>query len=298
MAWQVPWVRRRAGPAGLLVLMLGAVLPLLDPLRFSIVSEDQIAFLTQDPMFSGPLSGLALAALAAAIAFALGMPARRCLGWWGWAAAGILPPPLLASFTPGGAAWLAPYLAHRYSWPILPEDHIWLIGILGTALVIVELWPRRKRWVLGIAAGLVFLEAAIGLAGQLGLGTHIASTPNSTREIEPDGLWPGRWLEVVVSPERYVAVTRGLGSAGDQPSVTPRWNDQVRLLRLLEDPILRRFYFEVFRHPVATVETSDSKIRLTVRELADAIVGAKGATLVFETDAHGRHRQYLVERLD
>jgi hypothetical protein len=35
-----------------------------------------------------------------------------------------------------------------------------------------------------------------------------------------------------------------------------------------------------------------------MRELGDALVGEPGPTLVYETDAHGRHRQYRVERLD
>jgi hypothetical protein len=297
-AWNTPWLRRTAGVEGLLLLALGALLPLLDPLRFALIAEDQIAYLTQDPVFTGPLAGLAAAGLAAAGGTALGIPLRRCLRWWGWAAAGVLLPILLASLTPSGAPWLAPFLAHRFAWPILPKGCMVLLALLALGLAGWELWPRRRTGLLrgmGIAATLLALA---GIAGQAGLGSALPVPAGALREIEPDPFWPGRWLDVVVESDRYTAVTRGLGSEGDVPSAVPRWNDQTRLLQLLEDPVLRRFYFEVFRHPVVAVEATDFQIRLSMRELGDALVGEPGPTLVYETDAHGRHRQYRVERLD
>ena len=297
-AWQIPWLQRSAGSAGLALLAVGALLPLLDPIRFALISEDQIAYFTQEPVFAGPLPGFGAAALAAAGGATLGVPARRCLRLAAWAAAGVLLPVALASLTPSGAPWLAPFFAHRYAWPILPQGCIPLLAALAAGLAFAELWPRRRAWVLGGAGVLALLEALGGVAGQLGLGAALPVPAGALRQIEPDTLWPGRWLDVVVEGDGYTAAARGWGSAGAAPRAVPRWNDQVRLLRLLEDPVLRRFYFEVFRHPVVEVEEADFQIRLSMRELADALVGAPGPTLRYETDAHGRHRQYRVERFD
>jgi len=297
-AWQIPWIQRRAGAAGLALLALGAILPLADPIRFALESEDQIAYLSQHPWFTGPLPGLGAAGLAAGGAYAAGLPVRSCLRGLGWAAAGIVLPVALAGLTAAGAPWLAPLDAHRYAWPILPQGCIALSAALAVALAAAEAWPRRRGWLLGGVGALVLLEGLTGAAAQGGLGATLPRAAGAIRQIEPDPVWPFRWLELVVDSDRYTAVTRGWGSAGDKPSTVPRWNDQGRLLRLLDDPVLRHFYFDVFRHPVVQVEAADSQIRLTMRELADALVDAPGPRLLYETDAHGRHRQYRVERLD
>jgi hypothetical protein len=306
--WHVPWIRRHAGAGGLALGMVGALLPLLDPLRFAIVSEDQIAYLTQDPVFAGPLPGLAAIALASGAALVLGMRRRRCLRLAAWAAAGVLVPMVLNALTPEGTPWLAPFDAERTAWPVLPAGHGWLIAALGAGLAAAELWPRggkrlggkhvRGSWALVAAGGVVAVQLAIGIVGQVSLRSRGTTTADTLHGLELDPFWPGRWLDIVADGDTYTAVTRGLGSAGDTPEVLPRWNDQGTLLRLLEDPVLRRFYYDVFRHPVATVSVSDSQIRLTMRELADTLVGAQGPTLLYETDAHGRLRRYQVERLD
>jgi hypothetical protein len=298
LLWQVDWVQRRAGIPGLALLVVGCLTPLLDPLRFALNSQDQIAYLTQDPLFSGPLVTLAAITLASVGRFVLGASLLSCAMAWGWAAGGALVPIGLACLTPGGAPWLAPYSAHRYSWPVLPQDYVPVIVLPAIALAGGELWPRGKRWLVPAAAALIVLWAIPGMAGEEGFGSPAPVPPGAVRDIEPDAFWPGRWVDIVVEGSRYVAVSRGLGSDGDVPSVTPRWNDEVRLLPLLDDPVLRRFYFEVFRHPVVRVDATDSQIRLTVQELADALVGAPGPTLLYETDAHGRHQRYRVERLD
>lgn len=297
-AWQIPWIQRQAGAAGLALLALGAVLPVADPIRFALGSEDQIAYLSQHPWFTGPLPGLGAAGLAAGGAYAFGLPVQRCLRGLGWAGFGILLPIALAGLTPIGAPWLAPLDAQRYGWPILPQGCIALSAVLAAGLAGAEAWPRRRDWLLSGVGALVLLEGLTGAAAQWGLGATLPPAAGAIRRIEPDPLWPCRWLELAVDSDRYTAVTRGWGSGGDTPSAVPRWNDQARLLRLLDDPVLRHFYFDVFRHPVVHVQAADSQIRLSMRELADELVDAPGPRLLYETDGHGRHRQYRVERFD
>ena len=295
---QAPGLRPRMGRSGLGFLALGTLLPLLDPLRFSFGSDDQIEFLTQNPVFSGPLPGLALVLLAAGAALLLGAPAGRCVRWAGWTCGGLLLETGLTSLTPGGTAWLAPFSAHRYAAPLLPHGHLWLIVVAAVTLALVELWPRRRGRLLAGAGALLLSHALVGAIGLFGLANGLPPGAGASRDSVPDPIWPGRWLDIAVDGEAYTAVTRGLGSGGDVPSRMPRWNDQQLLLRVLEDPVVRRLYFEVFRHPVARIASSGSQIRLTVRELADALVDAPGPALLLETDAHGRHRRYQVERLD
>lgn len=298
LGWHAPWLGPRMRSSGLAFLALGAVLPLLDPLRFSLDSEDQIAFLTQEPLYSGPLPGLALVLLVTGAAILLGARAGRCVRWAGWTCGGLLLATGLMGLTPGGTPWLAPFTAHRFAWPILPQGHLWLIVLAAAALALVEAWPRRRGWLLAGAGALLLALLLAGAIGPLGLAGRLPLSAGASRDSEPDPIWPGRWLDIAVDGGSYLALTRGWGSAGDVPSRMPRWNDQPQLLSLLEDPVVRRMYFEAFRHPVARSEASGSQIRLTVRELADALVDAPGAALVLQTDAHGRHRHYQLQRLD
>ncbi len=294
----LPGLTRRVGRAGLAFAALGALAPLLDPLRFTLTAEDQIAFLTQDPFFAGPLPGAAGVVLAAGGALLLGAPWGRCRRWAGCALAGLLDSVGLQGLTAAGAPWLAPFSAHRFAWPVLPQDHLVLIAVAALALALLEIRPRLRNWVLAAAGTLLLALALTGVAGQFGLGMISPLPAGAQRSVEPDPVWPGRWLDIGVDSADYTAVTRGLGSAGDSPSRTPRWNDELQLLSLLEDPIVRRIYFEVFRHPVARIEVTGSQIQLSVRELADALVDARGATLLLQTDIYGRHRSYKVERLN
>jgi hypothetical protein len=298
LLWQAPWLTRRIGRAGLAFLALGAVIPLLDPLHFSLTSEDQIMFLNRDPVFAGPLPGFGLAALAAGAALLLGAKPGRTLRWAGLALAGLTGTVGCGGLTPDGAPWLAPFNAHRFAWPVLPAGHLWPIVVAVGALVLLELLPRRRIWVLAGAGVLIVGQGMTGVAGQLSLATSHPPARTAERYLEPDPLWPGRWLDIAVDGAGYSAVTRGLGSAGDTPNRTPRWNDEWLLLGLLEDPVVRRIYFEVFRHPVAHTEESGSQIRLSVRELADALVDAPGAAFLVRIDDQGRRRSYRLERMD
>jgi len=297
LSWHVPWLSRRSGHAGLAFAAMGALVPMLDPLRFAVTSEDQIAFLTQEPFFAGPLPGMAGILLAAGAALVLGIPAVRCLRWSGCALAGLVGSIGLGGLTSGGAPLLAPYGAHRFAWPLLPQGQVGLIALAALALALLELRPRLRIWVLAAAGTLLLALVLAGVAGQIGLGMGSPLPADARRYVEPDPLWPGRWLDIAVTGTEYTAVTRGLGSAGDSPSHVPRWNDEGRLLSLLEDAAVRRIYFEVFRHPVARIEPIGSQIQLSVRELADVLVGAPGATLLLQTDMYGRDRHYKVERL-
>jgi hypothetical protein len=309
--WHVPRLARAMQRPGFACCASGALLPLLDPFRFSFTSEDQIAFLTQDPVFAGPLPGLAAVGLAAGAAVLLGVSSRRCVRWSGWTAAGLVLAVALAGLTPAGAPWLAPFSAHRYSLPILPQGLFWLI--LGTVLALALLEFGRKyakrsparwvqsRWVLGSLGAWIVLLAAPGALAYADLmfisgGDGAAGAPSY--DVEPDPVWPGRWLEITVTGNDYLAQRRGLGGPDEGLDQVLRWNDQVALLRFLDDPAIRRMYFEVFRHPVARTESSGSKIRLTVRELADARLGASGPALRIETDIQGRQRLYQVDRLN
>lgn len=297
LGWHVPWMARRIGRAGFSFMALGTLVPLLDPLRFALTSEDQIAFLTQDPVFAGPLPGAAGVVLVSAGSVLLGAPRDRYLRWGGCTLAGLVFSVGLQGLTPEGAPWLAPWSAHRFSWPALSQDHVALIAVAGLALALLEAWPRLRTWVLAGTGTLLLALALTGVAGQLRLGMAGPSLAGAQRYLEPDPLWPGRWLDIAVDHADYTALTRGLGSAGDSPDRTPRWNDELLLVSLLEDPVVRRIYFEVFRHPVARIEVTGSQIELSVRELADALVDGRGATLMLQTDFLGRHRHYKVERL-
>lgn len=298
LGWHMSGLARRLGRAGFSFLALGALVPLLDPLHFALTADDQIAFLTQNPLFAGPAPGVMGVLLAAAASLLLGAPLHRCARWAGCALAGLFGGVGLQALTPGGAPWLAPWSAHRFVWPVLPQDHLALIAVAGLALALLEVRPRLRTWVLAGAGTCLLALALIGVTGQLFLGMSSPLPAGAQRYLEPDPVWPGRWLEIAVDSGAYTAVTRGLGSAGDSPNLTPRWNDELQLLSLLEDPAVRRMYYEVFRHPVARVEVTGSQIELSVRELADALVDGRGATLLLQTDLHGRHRHYKVERLN
>jgi hypothetical protein len=297
LAWRFPSVAHRTRRSGLLCLSVGALIPLLDPLRFAFTSEDQIAFLSRDPVFAGPLPGAGAVLLAAGAAVVLGAPAGRCLRWGGWTAAGLLLTCAIGGLTPGGTPWLAPWSAHRFALAVLPQGHLWALLAGGLALAASELWPRHQKTCAATGGFLLLTLLLLGLAGPV--ETRRQSTGLGTiRDSEPDALWPGRWLEIEVDADTYTAVARGWGSAGDTPLRVARWNEATTLLPLMEDPVVRRIYFEIFRHPVARTEWSDSQLVLTVRELSDAVVDAPGRTFVLVTDAHGRHRRYTVQDLE
>lgn len=310
VTWYVPRIALAMQRPGFASFASGALLPLLDPLRFSLTSEDQIAFLTQDPVFAGPLPGLAAVGLAAGAAVLLGVSPRRCVPWVGWTAGGLLLAVMLSGLTSVGAPWLAPFSAHRYAFPLLPRGHFLLIAGTSGALALLELVPKvmkthrakrlLRRWVLGgLGTWIVLLAApdAVAYADLMLIEGDNGATGAPSYAMEPDPFWPVRWLDIMVTGNDYLTQRRGWGGPDDGLDQMPRWNDQVSLLRFLDDPVVRRIYFEAFRHPVARTEASGSKLRLTVRELADARLDAPGPMLRVEIDVQGRERLYEVDRL-
>jgi hypothetical protein len=78
----------------------------------------------------------------------------------------------------------------------------------------------------------------------------------------------------------------------------PRWNDEALFLKLLGDPVVNRFYFRVFRHPVVRLDVSGAQLTLLMEELVHPGSPASGPAFYVESDASGRKRFYQLQRFN
>ncbi|HKI96967.1 MAG TPA: hypothetical protein VKB51_00700 [bacterium] len=300
LAWHYPALRRSWGRRGFALYVLGTLLPFLDTAVQHVTTDDRIGFLSAQPLFQAPLYGLALiGALAVLVGFALSP--RPALAMALGLGAGYAAHVVLSLLTPAGWPLLAPWTAERIALPILPAGHVLLLLVLFPLLIATEALPRWRRWIApaaGVLAGAYLLAGAV----QWGIVTYRVrglATPETTVGVYPAGPWLARWLVVEEGPERYqlrrmYALTDPLPG----PETMPRWNDEPLFLKLLGDPVVSRFYFRVFHHPVVRLDVSGAQITLLMQEVQDQTPLVPGPTFYLESDLSGRNRFYQLQRFD
>lgn len=300
LAWQHRGLARRAGRWGLVLYVLGVLLPFADFGLFTFLLPDRIAVLSHAPWVDAPPIGLALvAALAVLAGFALSPRAGGLLALC--MAAGYLAPIALSLLTPVGWPLLAPFSAARVSLPILPSGHLLLLAVLLATVFAAEVLPHWRRWIAGAA---VVLACAYGLAGAVQWGLLTArvrglASPQAQVRVVPDGQLLTRWLVIVEGPETY-ALRRlpRFDAPLPQPTVLPRWNDEPLFLKLLGDPVVSRFYFRVFHQPVVRLDVSGAQVTLLMQEARDQSPLVPGPTFYLESDLSGRNRFYQLQRFN
>lgn len=289
---------RRMGLGGCRLMVAGILLPLLDPLVAFAVSPDRIAFLAHPPFLGAPLHGLALIAAMCVLA-AFVQPARTVRRMALWLTAGYALHLGLRLVTPAGVPLLAPYGADVVRLPLLPVGHPLLLGLLVTGLVAVEALRRLRPWLVPalLALCVVYLVVGAAAAGVVRWQVRGLGTPDGTVHVYPGNAWLTHWLVVWEGPDayrfrRYSLLSRTL----PEPTRVARWNDQPQLLRLLSDPVVRRFYYAVFRHPVVRIDVVGSEVTLLMQEAADLVPPVPGRTFYLETDLRGSERFYQLQR--
>ncbi|MCH9045339.1 MAG: hypothetical protein IIA40_04450 [SAR324 cluster bacterium] len=298
LLWHHGAISRRYGRTGFLLVVIGSLIPLLDPAVYHVLAEDRIDFLTRPPRFAAPMFGvLLIVSVGVLAAFVTG--ARRAAQLALGLTAGYALYTLLALLTPVGAPLMAPLWARRVALALLPAGHPAILLLLFAALLSMECAPRWKRWLWPSSTALLVLY---GLAGgaHYGLVTHRAAVLDSRSGhtwVYPENIWLTRWQSVRTSGEQYELRHYGLGGAAiSEPEVLPRWNDEALFLKLLGDPVVFRFYFHVFRHPVVRLDTSGTQITLLMQELTDQLPLVPGRTFYLEGDLSGRNRFYQLQR--
>lgn len=304
LAWLHPGLGRRLGRPGLALYVAGALLPFLDTALFHVITADRIELLSRPPLFAAPVYALALigaVAVLAALAGPLPGVTARAVRIALLLAAGFAAHVGLAVLTPVGWPLLAPFLAQRMALPVLPTGHLPLLAVLLAGLVAAEGLRRWRRW---IAPGVAMLAVAYGLAGAVQYAlvawpVRNHAPPGGHVHVYPDNPWLTRWQVVVEGPERY-ALWRQRAGAGEwpEPRTLPRWNDQALFLKLLGDPVVNRFYYRVFQHPVVRLDVSGSQITLLMQELQDQSPLVPGPTFYLESDLTGRNRFYQLQRFN
>lgn len=294
-AWQARFGKREASLA-----IAGALLPLLDDLMAALFAPDWIEFLTRTRwMHSVPMGALSITAASLLAAFATGF--RRAASALLWIAAGWSGHLALDLLTPSGIELGVPEDPAPFDWPAFAAGHGALILLLAVALVAIHVKPAWFRWtrlaawsLLGayLAGGVVQFAVVYGRAAALAQAGH-------GFDVVPDSIWRTRWRVVLTGGSQHeVGELSFWGGTLTEPSPLPRGNDEARLLTLLADPVVRRFYFRVFRNPVAQVDETPAQVSLTLREASDLDAGKPGAAFMFETGLDGRERVYHVERFN
>jgi hypothetical protein len=295
-----PGLRRRLGRGGLALLAAGCLIPLGGALFAYLVSEDRIEFLSRLPLFFAPVQGLLLIVFVSGVAaFAVG---GRNAGRIGLAlGAGYLLTLALLALTPAGVPLLEPLSPQRFALAILPAGHPPLLVLLIAGLIALEAPPRGRGWVWWATTGLALLYLGFGAASAVAVRIQAGrSLPaGGALQVLPTGGWLTGWVAVRVGAEAYELERYGAGGQRLAPSVRlRRWNDQATLVKLLNDPVVRRFYFQVFHHPVAEIETSGAQMTLLLRELEDTNPPVPGRTFYLESDLRGGNRFYQLQRFD
>jgi hypothetical protein len=304
LAWHHPALARHHGRWGLALFVAGALLPFVDTALYHAIAADRIDLLTRPPLLQAPLFGLLgigvlalLAGVAAPPRLGWAVALRLALGVGAGYAAHIA----LSVLTPVGWPLWAPFSLARASLPILPGGHPPLLLALLVGLALAEALPRRRPW---IATGAAALAGVYVLTGALqytivAVRARALATPAAQVHVYPDGDWLLRWQVVLEAPERYeLSRHRVLARPRPEPRVMPRWNDQAVFLKLLGDPVVNRFYFRVFHHPVVRLDVSGSQITLLMQELQDQSPLVPGPTFYLESDLSGRNRFYQLQRFN
>jgi len=295
-----PLWRARFRPRTSRLVIAGALLPLLDYLVAAVFAPDSIEFITRARwMHSVPLGALLLAGAVLLAAFVEGF--RRALTAVFALAAGWALHLSLDTLTPAGI-WLGlPERPAPFDWPAFAHGHWPLLALLLIAFATVRARPAWARGTRGAAWALIAVYFAGGIAqfGVVSVRAAALARPERAWDVVPQGVWRARWLLVITDDaEHRIGELGAWGGVIAEPSPVARGNDEARLLALLADPVVRRFYFRVFRHPVTQVDESPIQLTLTMREASDLDAGEPGATFTFETDLDGRERVYHVDRFD
>jgi len=295
-----PRSRAYLGTSGLLLLTAGSLIPLLDLLLGYLQAVDRIDFLALPPRLGGMVYG---GAFIAATAFLAG-----CAAGGAWAAQtarlltlGFLLSQVLLAITPVGAPLLEPYYSFRVSLPLFPGGHPLLLGLLTAGLILLEVWPRHsRRIVLGvIGLGGVYFLSGVLLYGLIFYKTLPLRDAGRVVHIYPGNVWLTKWVVIEEEPERYLfRVFEPLIENLPALTVMERWNDQAWMIRLLSDPIVRRFQNNVFRYPVVHVESTANQITLMMQEVENLSPMIPGRTFSLESDLLGRDRYYQVQRFE
>jgi len=300
LAYNQPRVGRRLGRGGLLCVLAGTLTPLLDYPLLLMRSADRIEYLAQPRLFHG-LFGALLLLGGVAVLIAMLHGSRHALRSLGLALYGLALYDLLLALTPAGAPLLEPFSPYRVALPVFPAGHLLPLLILAAALVLNELARRWRRAVMWSAAGMLVAYVAAG-TGQyvfLRIQGAMLAPPERAVSVAPDGAWLSRWIVVVRDDNTYRPYRYDLWEGDLRPAESvARWNDEARMLRLLDDPIVYRFFHYRFDHPVARVDVSDSQLSLIVQELRDQSPPVPGRTLYFETDGERGERVYRLQRFD
>ena len=293
-------VRRRLARSTVALLLAGTQLPLLDlPWRYWHAA-DRIAYLASAPHFYAIYPVMLL--IGGIGLLSLWMWGRRAAGRVMLAlGAGWLLHMLLVLFTPAGLFPLWPFGDWRVALPVFPMGYplpaLALVLLLGLA----EVLRRRRRWVLAGAWGLL-------VAYGVGVGAHAAATylparadapPQAHVLLLPADAWPSRWSVIVEHRGRYVAWARDISDAeeGGSPSL-PRASQSGDLAGVLQDPIIRAFYYRLFSAPVINITAGNSQTTVVMREFADIDPPVPGRTLLIESNLSGRSRVYELKHFN
>lgn len=288
------WLGRR----GLALLVAGSLIPVLGAVLGYATAADRIAFLARTPLFGGVFHGVVLIGALAGLA-GFFIPVRQVAGLALGLAGGFALYLLLVVLTPPGAPLLAPFSPRLMSLPVLPTGHPPLLVVLIAGNAALELFTRAQRWLriaVPAAAGLYLLVGAVMLA-VLSLRAAPLASSEANVHVYPANAWLTRWLVVVEGPQSYGIHRQGLGQGPfGEPRRVERWNDQPMLIRLLSDPVVRRFYYGVFRHPVVNIERAGGQVTLIMQEGEDLSPPVPGRTFYLETDLQGTSRFYQLQR--
>jgi hypothetical protein len=300
LARREPRLAARLGARDWRLLIAGALLPLGDYLGAALLAPDSIEFLIRSRWLHSVLDGgLVIAAGGLLGAFLIGW--RRALAGALVVALGWAFHLALDAVTEAGI-WIGPAGGSaRLDWPAFAAGHMPLVAALTLAWLAPRIWGGRAPfWRAGAWAitALYFGGGALQFAVVFQRAAGLAR-PGEAWDVTPADSWRAQWRLVLTDGGLYRVGELGpFGEPRDEPSPVPRWNDQPRLLGLLADPMVRRYYFQVFRHPVTQVDETSARITLMMREASDVDAGSPGATFTFETDLDGRDRLYRVERFD
>jgi hypothetical protein len=292
-----PRVQALLGARGAAWVIAGGLLPLLDYVVPLVTAADSIEFLMRQRVLHSLSTGL-LVLLGAALVAAYTISLRHGLRIAALTASGFLLHLALEAVTEAGI-WFGPVaVSSRWDWPAFAEGHLPLVGLLALALAGARAFPARRRWVLGGAWALVLLYGAGGLTQYAIVSGRAKALPGATGDTEvlPGDSWRMSWLAVTRGEQEvHVTALGPWGKAIERPEDVPLWNDQVRLLEMIADPVVGHFYFEVFRHPVVTVEPGAREAMLTMREAAGAVRDGAGPVFTLNWASGGRERTYQVQ---
>jgi len=295
-----PVLSRRFAGNGLILFVLGAMIPLLDFPWFFLISRDRIEFLAQTPIFMGLVSGMLLIVTVSLLTvFWDGLALARRIFFT--LLAGFLTHQFLLFLTPAGIPLVSPFSDLRIGLPVFSEGHILLVILLGVLLALLESIPAWRMVVFragGVLVGL-YLAAGVVQFGVVSLQAMSLAEKGESITVEPHSIVPARWMITVSDGfsyrvrEHYIWYDAFL--TGNE---LPRHNNETLMVKMLADPTVRYFYYRIFRHPVVKLESNGSLYTLVMQELSDQFPLVPGRTLYFEWDQDSKNRFYQIQRFD